>query len=127
MIIHLDLNRVDLNERVQVQVEVVLKGTPEGVHQGGHLDQMSTEVEIECLVTSIPEDIRANIIGLKVGEMLTAGDLELPEGVTLVTEPDTAIATVRVKGAEVEEEEVAEEAESAEPEVITREKREEEE
>ena len=128
-IIHIDLTRVDLDERVQVMVEVVLKGVPEGVHEGGMLAQLLTEVELECQVTAIPEGVRANIVHLKAGETLTAGDLELPDGASLVTDANAPVATVRIKAEEVEEETVeeAEAPESAEPEVITREKSEEQE
>jgi len=125
-IIHVDLARVDLDERVQVTVGIVLKGTPVGVTEGGVLEQLLTEVEVECLVTDIPEDIRANVTDLKEGEQLNASQLELPAGSVLMTEADAPIAIVRTKVEEVEEEEVSEEAEAAEPEVITREKEEEE-
>ncbi|MCK5272780.1 MAG: 50S ribosomal protein L25 [Sedimentisphaerales bacterium] len=128
-IIHVDLTRVNLDERVQVMVEVVLKGVPEGVHEGGVLAQPLTSVELECPVVSIPEEIRANIGHLKAGETLTAGDLELPDGASLITEANTPVATVRIKEEEAEEETVeeAETTDSAEPERIGREKTEEEE
>lgn len=128
-IIHVDLSRVNLDERVQVMVAVVLKGVPEGVHEGGVLAQTLTEVELECLVTSIPEEVRANIAHLKAGENLTAGELELPDGALLVTEANAPVATVRVKEEEVEEGAVgeAETTDSAEPEMIAREKPEEQE
>jgi len=128
-IIHVDLSRVNLDERVQVMVGVVLKGIPEGVHEGGVLAQLLTEVELECKVTSIPEEVRANIVHLKVGESLTAGELELPEMISLVTDAKAPVATVRVKEEEAAEEAVeeAEATESAEPEMIAREKTEEQE
>lgn len=127
-IIHVDLTRVNLDERVQVMVEVVLKGVPEGVHEGGVLAQPLTSVELECLVVSIPEEIRANIGYLKAGETLTAGELELPDGASLITDANAPVATVRVKEEEVEEEtvEATETTDSAEPERIVREKTEEE-
>ncbi|MBN1764576.1 MAG: 50S ribosomal protein L25 [Sedimentisphaerales bacterium] len=125
-IIHVDLARVSLDERVTVTVEVVLKGTPVGVTDGGLLDHILTEVEMECQVTTIPESIKANIANLKIGDSLTAGDLVLPRGADLVTDPSATIATVRIKGEAVEEEEPEEAAETAEPEVISREKTDEE-
>lgn len=125
-ILHVDLTRVDMDERVQIKVPVVLKGTPVGVSQdGGILEHMQDEIELECVVTGIPENIRAQVLELKVGETLTAGDLELPPGATLVTDAEAAIATVRMVVEEVEEEEEAAEEEAAEPEVIAREKAEE--
>ena len=126
-IIHVDLARVSLDERVQVTVSVELRGAPAGVSAGGVLDQLLSEVELECLVTNIPENIRVRIGDLQINQTLTAGEIELPEGVKLITEPDTPVAAVRVVAEEAEEEaqEAAAEAE-AEPEVIQREKTEDE-
>ena len=125
-IVHIDLNRVDIDERVEVTVGVEMKGTPVGIADGGVLDQLMTEVKLECLVTSIPEIIRAIVTDLKLGETLLAGDLEIPAGVRLLSEPESPVATVRIVTEEVEEEAVVEEEGSSEPEVITREKSEEE-
>ena len=127
-IVHLDLTRVDIDERVSVTVEVVLKGIPAGVTDGGTLDQIMAEIELECLVTSIPENIRANVSHLNLGEALLANDLELPSGAKLLTGADAHIAIVRAAVAEeVEEKVVDEEAGTAGPEVIAREKVEEKE
>lgn len=125
-VIHVDLTRVSLDERVQVTVPITLRGTPAGASEGGVLEKMITEVELECLVTNIPEEIRASINHLQVGDTLTAGELELPEGTLLITEADSPVATVSVM---VEEEEVEEEADAeaaAEPEVISKKPSEEE-
>jgi len=124
-IIHVDLTRVDLDERVTVTVAIQLRGTAAGAAEGGVLDTVNAEVELECLVTSIPENIRASVVELQVGQTLTAGDLELPEGSTLITAAETVIATVRVLAEEVVEEEAAEAA-TEEPEVITERAKEEE-
>lgn len=127
-IIHLDLARVDLDERVTVTVEVLLKGTPAGINEGGALEQMNNEIEIECAVNNIPEEgLRVNVNELHLNETITANDVPLPDDTTLVTDPDTPIAICR-EIVEVEpEEELEEAAEGAEPEVIAREKAEEEE
>lgn len=123
--IHLDLIRVDLTERVPVRVAVELRGTPAGIAEGGVLDHPTTEIEVECLVTEIPDTIPVGIRHLGVGDVLLAKDLELPPGVTLLSEPGERIAAVRLLAAEVPTEEAAA-AEAAQPEVIGRAKPEEE-
>jgi large subunit ribosomal protein L25 len=117
-VIHLDLTRVDLDERVTVTVTLEFKGIPAGAADGGVLDQMRADIELECLVTNIPENVRVMVSGMNVGDMLLAKDVTLPSGITLVTDAETPIAAVRVMAEEVEEE-VEGEASGDEPEVIT--------
>jgi len=114
-LLHVDLSRVRLDERVEVTVPIVLRGTPAGARDGGVLQQTVPEVTIECLVTAIPEDLRVNVNELNIGDFFQAKNLELPQGATLQTDPDMVICTVSVIA---EEEEVAEAEEVAEPEVI---------
>lgn len=115
-LLHVDLTRVDLDERVVVTIPVALRGTPEGVSAGGVLRQITPEVTIECVVTAIPEEFRAQVNDLQIGDTLTAGQLELPEGASLVTEADTPICSISVVAEEEEPAEAKEE--TAEPEVI---------
>jgi large subunit ribosomal protein L25 len=124
--IHLDLTQVDIHEVVEVTIQIELRGTPEGISQGGVLDQVRGELTVRCRVTDIPELVRPSVSKLGLGETLHVSDIELPEGVEAVTDGSEAVAVVR---AIVEEEpEPAEEEEEgkAEPEVIGREKSEEE-
>jgi large subunit ribosomal protein L25 len=123
-ILHVDLTRVNLDERVEVHVALEFKGTPAGVEAGGVLNHILGEVELECPVASIPERIRAVVTGLNIGDSLTAGQLELPAGMTLLTDPQAMVAMVTMAAVEVEEEVVAPEG-AAEPEVIRREEAEE--
>lgn len=126
--IHLDLLRYDAKERVTVTVGIELRGEPKGVADGGILEHVQGEIEVECLVTDIPDTLHPFVNSLAIGDTLFAKDLELPPGVTLVSSGDDRIATVREPVAEVEEEEPAEgEGEPAQPEVIGRGKKEEEE
>ncbi|OQA01758.1 MAG: 50S ribosomal protein L25 [Planctomycetes bacterium ADurb.Bin412] len=118
-IVHVDLARVRLDERVEVTVAVELKGIPVGVSEGGTLEQALMGVELECLVTSIPESIRVKVADLKLGQHLLAKDLELPAGAKLITDPESLVAIVRAKTEEVEEVAPAAAVEGAEPEVIT--------
>ena len=62
-VIHVDFARVSLDEKVEVTVPLELKGTPKGEADGGVLQQIVSELEIECLVTDIPDVIRHNVIG----------------------------------------------------------------
>ena len=126
--IHLDLVRVDLDERVTVMVGLELRGIPKGVADGGVLDQNLAKIEIECLVNQIPDTLRPSVTHLGVGESLLVRDLKLPEGVTTTADPDERVATVTVLAEEVEE--VAaegKEEKEVQPEIIGKGKKEEEE
>jgi len=126
--LHVDLTRVRLDEAVEVTVPIVLRGTPKGVSDGGVLEQVLGDLEIRCVVTQIPESIRVNVAELELGQALHVKDLQVPEGVEVLSDPDAVVCMVRALGEEVEEaEEAAEEAAGAEPEVIGRGKQEEEE
>lgn len=123
--VHVDFSRVDLNERVEVSVPLVLRGTAAGVTAGGVLQQILMELQIECVVTDIPEQIRANVAKLELNQSLHAGEITLPEGAKLVTEAEAVVAVV----SEVKEEEAAAAVPgaegAAEPEVISKGKAEE--
>lgn len=116
-VIHVDFARVSLDEKVEVTVSLELKGTPKGEADGGVLQQVLSELEIECLVTEIPEVIRHNISEMALDDVLHVRDLHLPPGVKVLQDEDLIVATVR----EVVEEAAAPAAEGeAEPEVIGR-------
>jgi large subunit ribosomal protein L25 len=93
-IIHLDFQEVSLTEKVRVQVAVHFTGIATGVKDGGGiLETIARQVEVECLATSIPSFLEADVSALEVGDSLHASDLGLPEGVVLLTEGDQTIAT----------------------------------
>lgn len=112
-VIHVDFARVDLNERVEVTVPLELKGTPKGEADNGVLQQMVSELEIECVVTDIPDVIRHNVSDMGIDDVVHIRDLKLPDGVKVLQDEDLIVATVRLI-----EEETQAEGESAEPEVI---------
>ncbi len=124
--IHLDLMRVNVNERIQVNVEIELRGTAKGAEEGGVVSQILNAVEVECLLTNIPESIRASIAHLDVNDDLLVKDLELPEGVTAITDAEEQVAVCRVPTVVEEAEEGEEGEEQAMPEVIGRPKDDEE-
>lgn len=118
-IIHIDLTRVSLDERVEITVPIELKGTPKGEDDGGVLQQIIAEVEIECLVLEIPELLRHNVSDMALDSVLHIKDLVLPPGVKILRDPEAIVAQVR----EIKEEVVAPvvvEAGAGEPEVIGR-------
>lgn len=121
---HIDFQRIVLTEKVRISVAVEVIGTPPGVKtEGGMLDFVTREVEVECLPTNIPHHLQADVSKLHVGQHVEAGDLELPEGVTLLEAPERVIAAVsHPKMAEVAEgeEEGLIEAETEQPELIGR-------
>ena len=126
-LIHADLTRVNLTDRVTVTVPVELRGTPVGVNLGGMLEQVLNNLEIECLVTEIPEALLVRVGDMEIGTTLHVSDITLPEGVTITARPEDAVSVVRALGAEEEEEEeeAAVEGASGEPEVIGKSKEEE--
>jgi large subunit ribosomal protein L25 len=123
--IHLDLMRVDLDERVTVRVGIELKGTPKGVSEGGVLDQHLADIQIECLVSDIPETLTPMVTHLGIGDSLLLGDLDLGPGVKALADPHERVASVSVLAEEIEEEKAPSE-EEAQPEVISKGKKEEE-
>ena len=129
--IHLDLIRVAMDERVRVEVEIELRGEPAGVHDGGILHQSINSVEVECLVTAIPESLRPSVVHLGLGDSLLVKDIEVPPGVSILHKADDRVAICAAPTAEIEEEEAVvpegEQAEgAAQPEVIGRAKAEQE-
>jgi large subunit ribosomal protein L25 len=126
-LIHADLRRLVSGQEIEVTVRLELEGEPEGVREGGGiLEQLLREVEVRCRPSIIPDAIHADVTNLGVHEVLHVSDLQVPEDVTILTDPETAIATVAVVREEQVEERTPEE-EVAEPEVIGKGKKEDEE
>ncbi|MDD5133930.1 MAG: 50S ribosomal protein L25 [Phycisphaerae bacterium] len=119
-IIHADFVRVDLSERVKVEVAINYKGIPAGAQEGGVLEVHLDQLEIECAVTEIPEAIDVSVKALKVGESIHASDVVLPAGIKLLTPPEALLIACHEPIAAAAEEEVpAADQEAASPEVIT--------
>jgi len=126
-IIHADLMRVDVAERLKVAIPVELKGIAQGTQEGGIIEEHIDRIEVECLVSDIPETIVVSVKDIGIGDSIHAGDIELPADMKLVSDPSTVIVTCSMVAAAKAEETVVEEAVEAEPEVIGRKKEEEEE
>ncbi len=123
-IVHVDLVRISLTERIVVAVPVETHGDAVGVSEGGVLETVQHELEVECLPMAIPDSIMVEVAELAIGDNLTVGDLRFPEGVEPVTEADTVVVTV-VPPSELEEEEEEAEELLLEPELIGAEEEEE--
>ena len=120
--IHLDLTRFDADERVKVRVGIELRGVAKGISDGGILDQHMADLEVECLVTDIPETLHPFVTELGLGDSLYVKELTLPDGVVALADADERVATVRVLATtdETEEADEEEDKDSAEPERIGR-------
>ena len=123
--IHVDLMRVKTDDRVHVKIGIEFKGEPHGLHEGGELIQVLTELEVECPLLNIPDLIKVKIDHLGVGEALHVREVELPEGTVARHDPDDVVATVRPKRgrsdiADLEEGAEGEGESASEPEVVGR-------
>lgn len=124
-VLHIDFARVSLDERVEVTVPLELKGTPKGEEEDAVLQQIISSLEIECLVTEIPDKIVHNVSEMEKDSVLHISELKLPPGVRCLQDGELIVATVK----EIQEVVVAPEvteAGPAEPEVIGRKAEEEE-
>jgi large subunit ribosomal protein L25 len=126
-VIHIDFQRVVMDQKVRVTVPIELVGTAHGVKtEGGVIDFVTREVHVECLPGEIPKHIECDVTDLHVGQHAEAKDLKLPAGVALLDEPDRVIVSLAHGRLETAAAAPAEaEAERAEPEVIKRTKGEE--
>jgi large subunit ribosomal protein L25 len=124
-LLHADFYEVALDKVLQVKVPIELEGTPVGVKlQGGIVDFVTRELEVECLPADIPARVIVDISHLELGKHLRVSDLRLGDKVRMLDEPELVVAHVVLPRAEVaaeaaapEEAAPAEEA-AAEPEVI---------
>ena len=116
-VLHVDFLLVHGDETLTLDVPVRLNGTPVGVlEDGGVLDQVIYELHVECLPRNIPEVAEIDISNLRVGESVRVGDISLAN-VTVLTDPDLAVASVHAPRMQEEEAPAPDEA-VPEPEVL---------
>ena len=132
-LLHVDLKRIDLTKRIRVAVPITVHGEPKGVkQQGGLLESITREVEIECLPDEIPENFSVDVGELMIGQSKRASDLALSGSMKLISSPEAVLAhviTIKVVAEPTPAEAAAvpvAEAAPAEPEVIKKGKKEEE-
>ncbi|OGH58155.1 MAG: hypothetical protein A3I06_00750 [Candidatus Lindowbacteria bacterium RIFCSPLOWO2_02_FULL_62_12] len=91
---HVDLYRVVMTEKIEVEVPLALTGTPAGIKKGGVLEKRLTTVRVRCLPGSIPEKFVADVAALDVGHSMHVSDLKAPEGVVILNDPGQTLAVV---------------------------------
>src|SRR5947209_18713758 len=131
-LLHIDVKRIAMDKKLAVMVPILLKGEPAGVkQQGGILEQMLREVEVECLPQDIPSHIDADVSELVFGKVLRVSDLPHSDKVKFLTDQNQPVAHVTSVKEEVVATPEAAAAEvgaaPAEPEVIKKGKQETEE
>jgi len=93
-IIHVDFQHISMTKEIVVKVPIVITGESVGVKShGGILEHLLREIEVQCLPTSIPEQVTVDVSNLDIGDSLQVKHL-LIEGVKLVTDPDASVFTV---------------------------------
>ncbi len=129
-LLHVDLKRIDLTQRITVKVPVITQGDPKGVKlQGGIQDVVTREIEIECLPDEIPEQFVVNVSELMIGQNIRAAEIPMSGSMKLISLPDAVIThVVSIKAEETTTAETGAPAATpaSEPEVIKKGKKEEE-
>lgn len=122
-ILHVDFNQISLTQLLTVEVPIEVRGEPMGLKDGGVLEHLLREVEVECLPTQIPEQIEVEVSHLEIGDSVYVKDLSVPEGIKILNDPEGIVVSVKPPAAEKVVKEEAEEI--TEPEVIREKKPEE--
>jgi large subunit ribosomal protein L25 len=91
---HVDLHKIDLAEKVKVEVAVNLVGTAIGVKEGGLLDFAMHAVAVECLPDQIPAHLDVDVADLAIGNTIHVGDLKLPAGIKVLDDANASIVSV---------------------------------
>ncbi|MCX8122631.1 MAG: 50S ribosomal protein L25/general stress protein Ctc [Spirochaetes bacterium] len=115
-ILHVDFFRVTMTEAISTKVPVEVVGTPVGVKQGGILEFIEREIEVECLPADLPEKITIDVTNLAIGQSIHVKDIIAPKGVKILSTPDSVVLAVLAphKAAEEVAQPVAEEVKPAE-------------
>jgi large subunit ribosomal protein L25 len=99
-VLHVDFQELVAGEKVTVEVPIVYVGTPQGVRDGGILDQIKHELTVEADPTLLPEHFEVDVSALTIGHALYVRDVRMPEGVTVQDDPDSPVALVAAPRAE---------------------------
>ncbi|MDB4868989.1 MAG: ribosomal protein [Cohnella sp.] len=93
-LLHIDFHKINMNESVKAPVRIEVTGTSAAEKEGGMMQLILHEVEVECLPNQLPEMIAVDVAQMQVGDNLTVGDLRMPEGVRATLDPDTVVLAV---------------------------------
>jgi large subunit ribosomal protein L25 len=125
-VIHVDFHEISLTESIRVKVHVAVKGQHASVKEGGVLNQVLWEIEVECMAKDIPAHIDVNVDGMKIGDTVHITDIKPPAGVKLLGDPEQVVVTVTAQQKEEEPVEAGLMPGVEEPELIKKGKKEEE-
>jgi large subunit ribosomal protein L25 len=112
-VMHIDLLEVRLDEKIQTTVGIHVEGAEEapGIKEGGVLEQVTHQLNIEALPTAIPEYVAVDVSGMEIAATMNLSEVTPPEGVTFLDDPEETIIATVVVPTEVEEPEIEEETE----------------
>ena len=94
VILHADFVTISMTESLHVSLPIELLGEPEGAVAGGSLEQLVSELEVACLPGDMVESICVDVSGMQIGDHMTVRDIELPKGITVLTDAAVAVASV---------------------------------
>jgi large subunit ribosomal protein L25 len=102
-VLHIDFHNINMNENIKAPVRLEISGRSAGEKDGGMLQMVFHELEVECLPNNLPESILLEVENMQVGDNLTVADLKIPEGVKATLDPETVVATLRAPQKEITE------------------------
>jgi len=125
-IIHIDFYEIEKGKLLRTHIPIHLNGTPIGVKEGGILEHLLHEVDVECMPKDLPEAIQIDITDLQIHHPIHVKDITAIDGVKFLNSPDQAVCVVEIKATIEEEEEAAAEEEALEEEAATEEEKDQE-
>jgi large subunit ribosomal protein L25 len=125
-VLHVDFQELVAGEKVTVRIPIHLIGTAAGLKDGGIMDQVMRELEIEVDPANIPPHVDVDVSAMVIGDSIHLNEIKLPEGVTVLDDAESTVAVLGAPRAETPAAGVEAVAEAVEPEVIGREPTEEE-
>jgi large subunit ribosomal protein L25 len=99
-LLHVDLHKITLSEKVKVPVPVSITGTSIGVKEGGLLDVVMHNIEVECLPNQIPEHIEVDVTELKIGDSFHVSDVKVPAEIKILDDSNRTVVNVLGKAIE---------------------------
>ena len=102
---HISFFTVSAKQTVEIVVPVILTGNAAGTKEGGIVEQIMTELQISCFAGNIPESIEIDVTNFEIGSILHVGEIVLPEGATVLDDPERTAITVVLPAKPVTEDE----------------------
>ncbi|MBD3922813.1 50S ribosomal protein L25 [Paenibacillus sp. PR3] len=104
-VVHIDLKQINMNKKLRTHVRLEVTGDSQGEREGGIMQLLAHELEIECLPNQLPEVIKFDVTSLGVGENLLVRDIPVPAGVTVRSDAEQVVVTILAPQLELSEEE----------------------